>query len=217
MIRIFKHPVVPQSLVGQVSWNGNDVNSQLMSDQHCKCYLCERRLVTDFQVEHLKCRKNHSYLAYVWDNLFWSCDYCNKKKSDSFDNILNPTENDIENLIYQKFDFPKSFAEFRYEGPYSDKGETTIQLLSKIFNGSHRMRTIREQQIYDYAKSRITSFQEMVLSWMKNNSEAERSAIIEELDINSEFLGFKYWIIRSNSKLLYEFGNYIVWNKKQSK
>lgn len=216
MIRLYKHSVVPQSLIGQNSWKSDDVNSQLKTDQHSKCYLCERKLITDFQVEHLKCRKNHAHLAYCWENLFWSCDYCNKKKSDLFDNILNPVENNIEDLIYQKIDFPKSYVEFHCQDPNSEKGETTVQLLSRIFNGSNRMRTIREQHFYDYAKSRITLFQKMVLSWLKNYSAAERDAIIEELDINAEFLGFKYWIIRSNSKLLSEFSNYIVWNKSNN-
>ncbi len=90
MIRIFKHPDSPQSLERQKSWNEDDVTIQLMSDQHNKCYLCERKLVTDFQVEHLRSRAKFPELSFHWTNLICSCSYCNGKKSNVFDNILNP-------------------------------------------------------------------------------------------------------------------------------
>jgi hypothetical protein len=62
--------------------------------------------------------------------------------------------------------------------------------------------------------SRITSFQEKTLSWLKTKSNEAEAAVIEELDIKSEFLGFKYWIIKSNESLLNAFGKYIVWHKQ---
>ncbi len=213
MIRIFKHPIAPKSLERHTSWNENDVTVQLMSDQHNKCYLCERKLVTDFQVEHLKSRANHKEDAYNWRNLLCACSYCNGKKSNTSDGILNPLEKDVENIIFQKFDFPESKVLFRIKGEQTTEAELTIKLLESIFNGSGKSRKFKEQQMYDHAKSRITSFQGMCLSWLKTGTEQIRNAIIEDLDIKSEYLGFKYWIIRSNSRLLSEFGKYVVWNK----
>lgn len=89
-----------------------------------------------------------------------------------------------------------------------------MALLGKIFNGTNRIRNKREQQFYDYAMSKITSFQKMVTDWLKENSKENEKVIIEELSIESEFLGFKYWIIKSNEILLKTFGRYINWNKQ---
>ncbi|MBD5262643.1 MAG: hypothetical protein HDS39_01045 [Bacteroides sp.] len=136
------------------------------------------------------------------------------KKSDSFDGILDPMENDVECLISHKMDFPKAVVLFKPVGDDTDEKNATIKLLNRIFNGNGKMRTLREQQLYDYAKSRITSFQQMVISWLRKGEEDVRKAIIEELEIQSEFLGFKYWIILSNDRLYREFGPYIIWNKK---
>lgn len=214
MIRIHKHNTAPVSLTNQTSWTGEDVIGQLKADQYEKCYLCERIQITDFQVEHHKSRNNFPALKYEWSNLFWCCSYCNAKKSSSFDNLLNPVEDNIEDLIQQSFDFPNATAIFSKTGAPSEQVDATILFLDRIFNGTNRIRTIREQQFYDYAISGITSFQEMIISWFETNSEETKNAIIEELDIKSELLGFKYWIIKSNESLLETFGKYIIWNKQ---
>lgn len=216
MIRIFKHPVIPESLLRRVAWNGEDVVGQLMSDQQGKCYLCERKCITDFQIEHFHSRSHNDRLTFEWRNLFCSCGYCNGKKSSSFDNILNPLEHNVEEIIRQNFDFPNSKVIFSHTGENTEEKQSTISLLDRIFNGSGRFRTVREQNQYDYAKSKITSFQSLVLSWLTSRSDDKRKAIVEELAITAEFLGFKYWIIQSNDQLLAEFGDYIKWNKHQA-
>ena len=38
--------------------------------------------------------------------------------------------------------------------------------------------------------------------------------IKEQLDIRSEYLGFKYAIIHSNDLLKHDFGDMTIWNKK---
>lgn len=213
MIRIRKHLIAPESLANQTSWTGNDVLSRLKADQYGKCYLCERTQVTDFQVEHHKSRDGFPELKYEWTNLFWSCSYCNSKKSSSFDNLLNPIEDNVEDMIRQTIDFPNARALFVSTGNESEEVESTVALLDRIFNGRTKIRTIREQQFYDYAISKITTFQETVISWLNDFNEESRKAIVEELDITSEFLGFKYWIIKSNPILTESFGQYIRWHK----
>lgn len=214
MIRIYKHPEPPQSLTKQTSWSDEDVVCQLKSDQEGKCYLCERKLVTDFQVEHHKSRTNYPDLTYRWANLFWCCGYCNGKKSANYDNLLNPVEENVEELIEQRFDFPDSQVIFMSSSASVPVPvESTIELLDKLFNGSSKLRKLREQQFYDYAKSRITSFQDIVLTWLDNPTEEIKNVILEQLNIESEFLGFKYWIIKSNKRLLETFGENIKWNK----
>lgn len=214
MIRVYKHNQAPESLSRKTSWAGDDVIDRLKADQHGKCYLCERIQITDFQIEHHKSRNNFPDLSYEWTNIFWSCSYCNGKKLSHFDNILNPAEHNIEDLIHQSFDFPNAKAVFTSIGDECEQATSTITLLGRIFNGRNRIRTKREQQFYDYAISKITTFQKMATDWLNDNSKVNEDAIIEELDIKSEFLGFKYWIIKSNESLLSTFGKYLIWNKR---
>ena len=214
MIRVYKHNKAPESLAKGVSWKGKDVETQLQTDQHSKCYLCERVQITDFQVEHLISRDNSPEITYEWTNLFWSCSYCNGKKSSSFDNLLNPAAENIEDLIRQSFDFPNAKAVFTSIGTSSEQITSTISLLGRIFNGTNKLRTIREQRFYDYAMAKITSFQKMVTDWLNDGSKENENAIIEELNVTSEFLGFKYWIIKSNESLFSTFSKYIIWNKQ---
>lgn len=147
MIRIYKHLTEPVSLAAHQSYNSEDVVRQLRADQYGKCYLCERFTVTDFQVEHHKSKANHPDLTYYWDNLFLSCSYCNNKKSDLFDNMVNPTGNNVEEHIEQRLDFNISKAVFRYMGEEARSGEyeDTISFLERIFNGTKKLRTEREQ------------------------------------------------------------------------
>ncbi len=213
MIRVYKHPDAPASLAQKSSWNAEDVVAQLQSDQDGKCYLCERLRITDFQVEHLRSRANFQEQTFDWSNLFLCCGYCNAKKSSSFDELLNPAEYNVEDLICQSLDFPNARAVFQPTDTVTRSIEATTNLLNRIFNGTNRMRTIKEQQFYDYAVSRVTSFQALALSWLNNADEKTRNAIIEELDVRSEFLGFKYWIIKSDETLLSTFGKYLIWHK----
>ncbi|MDE7081701.1 MAG: TIGR02646 family protein [Muribaculaceae bacterium] len=213
MIRVYKHNEAPNSLLRHISWTEEDVINRLQADQHGKCYLCERIRFTDFQVEHLKSRSNFPALAYEWSNLFWSCSYCNAKKLASFDNILNPAQQNVEELIHQSFDFPNTKAIFSTTAESTEQSTATIKILERLFNGTNRIRTIREQRFYEYAMSKITSFQNMVTDWLNDSSKENEHAIIEELSVTSEFLGFKYWIIKSNEHLLMTFGKYIIWNK----
>ena len=59
MIRVAKSITVPESLTSRKTYDGEDVKKQLFADQHGKCYLCERKVTTDFQIEHLNSQENY--------------------------------------------------------------------------------------------------------------------------------------------------------------
>ena len=48
MIRLSKSDSIPSSLETTSAYDGEDVKQQLLKDQHEKCYVCERKLETDF-------------------------------------------------------------------------------------------------------------------------------------------------------------------------
>lgn len=107
MIRVAKNSAAPLSLSTTSAYDGEDVKIALRNDHFEKCYICERHLVTDFQIEHLKSQKNHPALTQDWNNLFHSCGYCNGKKLNNYDHIIDPATNNVEQQIKQEIDSRK--------------------------------------------------------------------------------------------------------------
>ncbi|MCH5223355.1 MAG: hypothetical protein J1E82_04875 [Muribaculaceae bacterium] len=213
MIRVYKHNVTPSSLLITKAYDGEDVKIQLLSDQHDKCYLCERYLVTDFEIEHHKSKDNYPHLIQNWNNLFLVCRYCNGKKSKNYDDTLYPVTINIEEEIRQIIDFDNKQAKFEALSDPSSQHTNTIDLLNKIFNGKDKIRKIKEKKFFDYIVSIVNDFSQLIRDFQKSPSITTKNLIIEALQINKEMLGFKYWMIKSNEDLLKEFGEYIIWNK----
>lgn len=204
MIRVVKNSQAPKSLTTTHSYDREDVKRQLIADQSRKCYLCERTLVTDFEIEHLDSNADRQ----EWSNLFLACRYCNGKKQNNYDDILNPATNNIEALIRQEIVGNK--ATFTSLGC----ANSTVNLLNSIHNGISRVRNIKEEQFFEYVKGQVNSFSALVLKYCLDKTVHNRTAVAEELEKTKEFLGFKYWIICSNSELEAEFATEIVWNKQ---
>ena len=214
MIKVFKKPTPPESLTAQKRYDSEEVKQQLIADHQGKCYLCERTVTTDFQVEHLHSQEYFPEEKYAWHNLFLSCSYCNGKKSNLFDNILNPAQEPIESFIIQEWDYLNKRAVFKSANvSLSTEVQQTLSLLERIFNGSHKMRKIKEERFFEDFLSKMNAFQKAINNFLVTDNKQTRLALQEELATDREFLGFKYWIIQSNPKLLCEFAKDIIWNK----
>lgn len=74
------------------------------------------------------------------------------------------------------------------------------------------MRVIKEQRFFDEAKQKMNRFLEKVNTFLMEPTSANRALVADELSIEQEMLGFKYWVIRDNH-LETEFKDEIVWNK----
>ena len=211
MIRERKSEKVPFSLLNTSQYDGEDVKEQLLKDQHGKCYICERKMGTDFEIEHFKSKNNNPELRQEWTNLFLACGYCNKKKSSSFDDNLYPLDTNIEDEIEQRIDFSRNKASFVTtidDVPH----QNTVRMLHVFFNGKQKMRVIKEQCFFDEAKQKMNRFLEKVNTFLMEPTPANRALVAAELSIDQEMLGFKYWVIRDNH-LETEFKDEIVWNK----
>lgn len=213
MIRVTKASVAPQSLSTTSAYDGQDVQRQLEHDHQGKCYLCERHLCTDFQVEHLKSQRHYPALKQDWNNLFWGCGYCNNKKSDCFDNLLNPTSVNIEDEIRQTLDFDKKQASF-IPLEATEAHEATCSLLTRIHNGTRNLRTIKEENFFEHVMGVVNDFYRLVSQYLTSPTNENRDLVREDLQITTECLGFKYWIIREHPCLNKTFANDIVWNKQ---
>lgn len=213
MIRVFKNPNAPASLANARLYNDEDVVRQLQNDHHKKCYLCERTLCADFQVEHYKSRAANPDLQFVWSNLFWSCGYCNNRKSNIFDNALNPATVNIEDEIEQTIDFSNKKAVFTAHD-HSPEHEETVRLLQRIHNGTGISRKLREESFFEYIIGIVNSFMRLVGAYLEDRCPEKEELVRNELQIDKECLGFKYWIIKSNPLLECTFAADIIWNKE---
>lgn len=211
MIRERKSENVPSSLLTTSQYDGEDVKAQLLEDQHEKCYICERKLGTDFEIEHFKSKNNYPELRQEWTNLFLACGYCNKKKFSSFDDNLYPLDTNIEDEIEQRIDFSRNKASFTTvidDVPH----QNAVRMLHVFYNGKQKMRVIKEECFFDEVKQKMNRFLEKVNAFLMEPTPANRTLVAAELSIEQEMLGFKYWVIRDNH-LEAEFKDEIVWNK----
>ena len=81
------------------SYNTENVNKALKEVFYGKCYICENKNATSYQIEHLIPHRKDVELKYDWNNLFWSCAHCNNIKSDQYNPILDCTQEEVESLI----------------------------------------------------------------------------------------------------------------------
>ena len=212
MIQLQKTTTAPASLATKNKYDGEDVKALLAKDHYDKCYICERQLTTDFQVEHLHSQKHYPDEKYNWENLFFVCSYCNGKKSANFDGIVNPTKEAIEEKIVQKLNYRDNKADF-IRNDTSKAIEQTIILLKRIFNGKNAIRKVREEKFFKEFISKMNNFEKAINDYLSAPTPETKEVIRELLSIEQEFLGFKYWIIKNNPTLFREFSNNIIWNK----
>ena len=210
MIQLQKTTTAPASLTTKKRYDRKDVIDLLAKDHYYKCYICERKLTTDFQVEHLHSQEHYPDEKYNWDNLFFVCSYCNGKKSANFDGIVNPTKEAIEEKIVQTLNYDK--ADFATDDT-SEAIQQTIVLLNRIFNGKNAIRTLKEERFFEEFLSKMNNFEKAVNNYLSAPTPETKEVVRELLSIKQDFLGFKYWIIKNNPALFREFSNNIIWNK----
>ena len=212
MIRVTKSDNIPTSLVTKSTYDGEDVKRQLFEDQHDKCYLCERKLETDFNIEHFKSQQHYPQLKNEWSNLLLACGYCNQKKSDRYDCILNPLNEDIEKEICQRIDYKERKAVFT-SSSVGVEHVNTIKLLESIFNGTERMRKLKEEKFFNHVVSVMNNFMRFTNRYLLDPNDENAALVRSKLSKDEEFLGLKYWVIKDNPNLMKSFSNDICWNK----
>lgn len=212
MIRVRKSAAAPVELATK-GYTCDEVKKAILADQDDKCYICERRVTTDYQVEHLASRSNNSSLVDEWSNLFIACNYCNDKKKTSFDAICHPDQYDVEDVITHTFDPMHENVIFKTAST-NESIAKTVSLLSRMFNGTHApIRTLMESRFYNLFKMQYNFFQSVINDYLAGNKTGMRPIIEEQISIESEFLAFKYAIIMQHPQLRHDFQHLIRWNK----
>ncbi len=89
MFNVTRRETAPESL-NRRSWRGHDVAEALRKDFLDKCYLCESKEPTCFNVEHFYAHKGDEDKKYEWTNLYFCCSRCNNFKGAKY-NVLDCT------------------------------------------------------------------------------------------------------------------------------
>lgn len=203
MRQVYKRTPPPPQLASK-GYGDDAVVRALFADQHGKCYLCEREPGTGFEVEHLKSQHNFPLLVNDWHNLFYACSYCNDKKKDNYDDILNPETDPVERII--KHEYNPETSKFSFASSCSSTPVIkTIKLLNLVFNGRLKMRTWREQLFVREFQDEFGAFVRSVNDYLKTGAAAERQQVCRFLAPDQEYLGFKYWFLADRPQLAAEF------------
>ena len=193
------------------SYNKPEVLEALKLIFNNKCYICENKKVTSYNIEHLRPHKDTNIdLKFNWDNLFLVCAHCNNIKSSIYENVLDCTKVNVDEII-----------SFRKEGNFawneyieikaivnSDEVEETVDLLEKVYNGTTAMKKMEAINIKKELRNEIINFMSIINEYWDAEGEDKEDVkclIIRELKPSSPFAAFKRWIIRDNRENLNEF------------
>ncbi len=196
------------------SYNIPEVNVALREMFNGKCYICENRQITSYQIEHLVPYRGDIELKYDWNNLFLACAHCNSIKSDKFVPIIDCTKADVEKLIA-----------FRREGYFGtdeklifdmlDSGietQNTVKLLQEVYYGSTPQKKMESTILRRTLRKELAEFKEYVREYKEAEDEEKedlKCLLQQQLGDSSAFAAFKRWLIRDNKKVYSELLEYI--------
>jgi len=132
-----------------------------------KCMYCESKIehISSSHVEHIKPKKKFPELEFVWDNLGFSCEICNKKKWQKYNEttpFINPyIENPEDYIVFLFFLFPKQGSE---------RGEYTIKELE-----------LNRPNLIERRKERMDKLNAMINAAYRTTSDYLRNQAIAEL------------------------------------
>lgn len=216
MIRIDRNIVAPEILEKEKSKSNGDYNQPEVLDAlklvfAKKCYICENKNITSYNIEHLRPHRNvDKDLKFGWDNLFLACAHCNNIKSDNYEHILDCTKVNIDELIaFRKngnFAWNEKIEITALEN--NIEVEETVDLLHKVYNGTTAMKKLESCNIRIELRKEISKFIDSINEYVEAEGEDKEDAkglIIRQLKFNSPFVAFKRWIVRDNRDALSEF------------
>lgn len=184
------------------SYNTESVNQALREVFHGKCYICENKEATSYQIEHLVPHRGNKKLKYEWKNLFWSCAHCNSVKSDKYEPILDCTKEKVEKLIaFRKKGYFGSDEKLEFALLENNRIEieNTVLLLQDVYYGTTPQKEIEARIIRRALRKELTKFKEYVREYQETEDMEEKEDIGEllkrELKDSSAFTAFKRWLI----------------------
>ena len=195
-------------------YNTPEVNRALYRIFYGKCYICENKGGSSYQIEHLKAHKGNNDLKYDWNNLFWVCAHCNNIKLGKYDNILDCTSEDVDNAIaFRKKGYFGKEETLEFEALDSRmETEATILLLKNVYYGKTPQKQIEAKILRKRLRKELSKFKELVREYKEAegvDKEDLELLLKRELKNSSEFTAFKRWLIKDNQEYYFELLQYI--------
>lgn len=176
-----------------------------------KCYICENKKITTYNIEHFRPHKDKNKdLKFDFDNLFLACGHCNNIKLGKYDNILDCSKIDVDEVIAFRKKGNLVWDEKIEIQPlqHSEEIDETVELLKKVYEGTTDMKKLESVNIRKELRMEIIKFIEAINEYEETDGEDKEDAkelIKQHLKANSPFAAFKRWIVRDNSDKLGEF------------
>lgn len=169
------------------SYNTEHVNQALQEVFHGKCYICENKEATSYQIEHLIPHRGNKKLKYDWNNLFWVCAHCNNIKSDKYEPILNCTTEPVEHLIaFRKTGYFGTDEKLEFVPVKDDNAaiRNTILLLNDAYYGTTPQKKMEARIIRKTLRKDLSKFKEYVREYQEAENEEEKEDIAMVLKRN---------------------------------
>ena len=186
------------------TYNTDSVNAALKEMFHGKCYICENKAITSYQIEHLIPHRENKELKYDWQNLFWSCcDIARQtRKLAKYEPILDCTKENVERLIaFRKKGYfgTDETLEFVSLVEDSEAVKNTVSLLKDAYYGTTPQKKIEARIIRKTLRKELAEFKEYVREYQEAEDEEEKEdaeiLIRKVLKDSSAFTAFKRWLI----------------------
>lgn len=186
------------------TYNTEEVNAALREMFHGKCYICENKEITSYQIEHLIAHRGNDDLKYDWNNLFLSCAHCNNTKLGRYEPIIDCTKENVEELIaFRKKGYFGTEEELIFDMLDSDeKTVNTIKLLHEVYYGSTPQKKMEARILRKILRQELSNFKEYVREYQEAEDEEKEDlwcCIKQQLSDSASFAAFKRWLIRDHS------------------
>lgn len=186
----------------RTTYNTDCVNQALREVFHGKCYICENKQSTSYQIEHLIPHRRNSNLKYDWNNLFLVCAHCNNVKLAKYDPILDCTKERVEKLIaFRKSGYfgTDEKLEFIPQEEETEAVKNTVALLKDVYYGTTPQKKMESTVLRRTLRHDLSKFKEYVREYQEAEDEEEKedmgNLLKQELRDSSAFAAFKRWLI----------------------
>lgn len=187
------------------TYNTAQVNAALREMFHGKCYICENKEVTSYQIEHLTAHCGNKDLMYDWNNLFLACAHCNNTKLARYEPIIDCTHEPVEEMIaFRKKGFFGTDEVLVFEQlDSSEKTANTVKLLHEVYYGSTPQKIMEARILRRLLRKELSQFKEYVREYQEAEGEEKedlRCLLKQQLSDTSPFAAFKRWLIRDHKE-----------------
>ena len=187
----------------RTTYNTSAVNYALHEVFHGKCYICENKAGSSYQIEHLRPHKENLDLKYDWNNLFWVCAHCNNVKLGKYENILDCTVEDVDKVIvFRKKGYFGKDEKLEFEAlDHREETKTTILLLKNVYYGKTVQKEFEAKVLRRRLRKEISNFKELVREYKEAEGEEKKDLELllkRELKCSSEFTAFNLFFNSSN-------------------